>query len=122
MAGAPEPESVDVARTIAVARLLLPDMNIQAPPNLSPHDHRLFLDAGINDWGGISPLTLDYVNPEAPWPQIRSLAATCGDSGFTLQPRLPVYDEYATRPEFVDAALAPHIRAHRGPEGAPHVG
>ena len=74
MAAAPEPTSLDTARTIAVARLMLPDMNIQAPPNLSPYDHRLFLAAGINDWGGISPLTLDYVNPEAPWPQVTALA------------------------------------------------
>jgi len=122
MANAPEPESFDVARTIAVARLLLPDMNIQAPPNLSPHDHRLFLAAGINDWGGISPLTLDYVNPEAPWPQIRTLSATCRDAGFTLRPRLPVYDEYLHNPEFLDAALAPLVHASGASEGARHVG
>ena len=81
MASAPEPSSLDIARTIAVARLMLPDMNIQAPPNLSPYDHRLFLAAGINDWGGISPLTLDYVNPEAPWPQVAALARTCARRG-----------------------------------------
>jgi FO synthase len=120
MAGAPEPESLDVARTIAVARLMLPDMNIQAPPNLSPLDHRLFLDAGINDWGGISPLTLDYVNPEAPWPQVQALAATCRDAGFTLQPRLPVYREYLDQPGWVDAALA--ARARGVQEGVDHVG
>jgi FO synthase len=77
MAARPEPESLDIARTIAVARLMLGDMNIQAPPNLSPYDHRLFVAAGINDWGGISPLTPDYVNPEAPWPHVVALAETC---------------------------------------------
>ncbi len=105
MAAAPEPESEDVARTIAVARLMLPDMNLQAPPNLSPYDHRLFLGAGINDWGGISPLTRDFVNPEAPWPQIAALGETCRAEGFMLTPRLPVYDEYLTRPGFVEDDL-----------------
>ena len=102
MATRPEPESYDVARTVAVARLMLPDMNIQAPPNLNPHDHRLLLAAGINDWGGISPLTLDFVNPEAPWPHLPILAETCRGEGFTLAPRLPLYHEYVERPEFLD--------------------
>lgn len=122
MAAAPEPESLDVARTLAVARLMLPAMNIQAPPNLSPHDHRLFLAAGINDWGGISPLTLDYVNPEAPWPQVQRLAATCRDEGFTLRARLPVYDEYLERSGFLDPSLRPRLQAHAAQEGADHVG
>jgi FO synthase len=81
-------------------------MNIQAPPNLSPLDHRLLLRAGINDWGGISPLTKDYVNPEAPWPHIESLAAACRSEGFELRPRLPIYPEYLDRPEFI----APEIQ------------
>jgi FO synthase len=122
MAAAPEPTGLDTARTIAVARLMLPDMNIQAPPNLSPYDHRLFLAAGINDWGGISPLTLDYVNPEAPWPHLAELARTCADDGFELRPRLPVYAEYLDRPGFIDAGLRAHIAAHRVAEGAHHVG
>jgi FO synthase len=105
MAARPEPESLEIARTIAVARLMAPDMNIQAPPNLSPYDHRLLLAAGINDWGGISPLTPDYVNPEAPWPHVTALAETCRAEGCTLQPRLPIYAEYVDRPEFLDAAL-----------------
>jgi len=109
MATRPEPESFEIARTIAVARLLLWDMNIQAPPNLSPYDHRLFLAAGINDWGGISPLTPDYVNPEAPWPHVATLGDTCRTEGFTLQPRLPIYAEYIDRPGFLDAALRPAI-------------
>lgn len=109
MAEEPEPESYDIARTVAVARLLLPDMNLQVPPNLNPHDHRLFLAAGINDWGGISPLTLDFVNPEAPWPHVPALAATCRSEGFTLEPRLPVYDEYVDRPGFLSPALRNRI-------------
>jgi FO synthase len=117
MAASPEPSSLEMARTIATARLMLGDMNIQAPPNLSPYDHRLFLSAGINDWGGISPLTPDYVNPEAPWPQVAALAETCRAEGFTLQARLPIYAEYVDRPGFLDPALrAPVVRiaAERG--------
>ena len=121
MAAAPEPTSLDTARTIAVARLMLPELNIQAPPNLSPYDHRLFLHAGINDWGGISPLTLDYVNPEAPWPQVQALARTCADEGFTLAPRLPIYAEYIDRPGFLDSALRARVAA-RAAEGVHHVG
>ncbi len=109
MAAAPEPTAGEIARAIAVARLLLGgEMNVQAPPNLSPRDHRLLLRAGINDWGGISPVTADYVNPEAPWPEIVALAATCRDEGFVLRERLAIYPEYA-RGEFLDAALAPRV-------------
>jgi FO synthase len=113
MAGEPEPESWDVARTVAVARLMLPDMNLQVPPNLNPYDLRLFLSAGVNDWGGISPLTLDYVNPEAPWPQIEVLERTCRGEGFALAPRLPVYGEYVERPGFLEPGLAGRIGAER---------
>jgi FO synthase len=109
MAARPEPESLDIARTIAVARLMLGDMNIQAPPNLSPYDHRLFLTAGINDWGGVSPLTPDYVNPEAPWPHVAALAETCGAEGFTLRPRLPIYAEYVGRAGFLERRLQPLV-------------
>jgi len=112
MAAQPEPESYEVAAAVAVARLMMPTMNLQVPPNLNPYDLKLFLAAGINDWGGISPLTLDFVNPEAPWPQIESLAATCTAEGFDLRPRLPVYEEYCVD-EFVDAALRTPIGVHR---------
>ena len=122
MASAAEPSSLDTARTIAIARLMLPDMNIQAPPNLSPYDHRLFLAAGINDWGGISPLTLDYVNPEAPWPQVEALARTCAEEGFRLAPRLPIYSEYVDRPGFLEPSLRARVAAHLPAEGARHVG
>jgi FO synthase len=117
MAASPEPSSLEMARTIATARLMMADMNIQAPPNLSPYDHRLFLNAGINDWGGMSPLTPDYVNPEAPWPHVAALAETCRAEGFTLQPRLPIYTEYVDRPGFLDPSLraaVARIAAERG--------
>jgi FO synthase len=106
-ADAPEPGALELAATVAVARLVLDDeVSVQAPPNLSPDDHALLLRAGLNDWGGISPLTPDYVNPEAPWPHVAALAATCAAGGYTLAPRLPVY------PRFVDESgwLAPALR------------
>src|SRR5262249_32881783 len=106
LADAPEPDAFDLARTIAVARLLLDDgVSVQAPPNLSPDDHALLLSAGLNDWGGISPLTRDYVNPEAPWPHVQTLAATCAEAGFSLRRRLPIYSAYVDRPGFLAPAL-----------------
>src|SRR5262245_64601151 len=111
LADAPEPDALDLARTVAVARLVLdPEVSVQAPPNLSPADHRLLLAAGINDWGGISPLTRDYVNPEAPWPHVAALAATCQAEGFLLTERLPVYPAFATDPQWV----APELRMRVG--------
>jgi FO synthase len=111
MADAPEPESVDMAKTVAVARLLLGgQMNVQAPPNLSPLDHKLLLRAGINDWGGISPVTKDYVNPEAAWPHLDLLAQTCQEEGFTLRERLAIYPEYINRPGFLLPALRPRTQ------------
>jgi FO synthase len=111
MADAPEPESLEMAKTVAVARLLLGgQMNLQAPPNLSPHDHKLILRAGINDWGGISPVTKDYVNPEAAWPHLATLAQTCQEEGFTLRERLAICPEYIARPGFLLPALLPRTR------------
>jgi len=108
MSSAPEPESLDMAKTVAVARLLLGGaMNLQAPPNLSPDDHKLLLRTGINDWGGISPVTQDYVNPEAAWPHLATLAETCSEEGFTLRERLAIYPEYINRPGFLLPALRP---------------
>jgi FO synthase len=104
MATEPEPESFETAAVVATARLMMPAMNLQVPPNLNPYELRLFLRAGINDWGGISPLTADFVNPEAPWPHIQALAATCRSEGFELRPRLPIYPEFVT-PELVDSAI-----------------
>jgi FO synthase len=108
MAEAPEPDEFEMVKTVAAARLLLGgQMNVQAPPNLSPNAHRLLLRAGINDWGGISPVTQDYVNPEAAWPHIDLLAQTCREEGFTLRERLAIYPEYINRPGFLLSALRP---------------
>ena len=90
-----DPSTEDLLWTVAVARLLLgPDINLQVPPNLSYDSYSLYLQAGINDWGGISPLTIDYVNPEAPWPQIQDLKQRTEELGFNLRPRLAIYPEY----------------------------
>lgn len=81
--------------TVAVARILLgPDVNLQVPPNLSADNYEDYLSAGINDWGGVSPLTIDFVNPEAPWPALAELERRTSVQGFVLKPRLPVYPEY----------------------------
>jgi FO synthase len=97
MRGWQEPSVLDMARTIAVARLLLPAMNIQAPPNLTPEAYQFYLLAGINDWGGISPVTADLINPEAPWPSIAELKAATEKAGFMLRERLAIYPEYLTQ-------------------------
>ncbi len=106
MADAPEPDALEMVRAIATARLVLgAEMNVQAPPNLSPNQIELFLDAGINDWGGISPLTPDFVNPEAPWPHVERLGQRCARAGFELRERLAIYPEYIDD-EWLDPALA----------------
>lgn len=102
MATCDDPSAEDLARTVALARLILgPDANIQIPPNLSPDALVYLLESGINDFGGISPLTPDYVNPEAPWPHIAALARECRRAGYTLEERLPIYAEFIDRPGFV---------------------
>ena len=95
MAGVEAPPLDDHLWTIAVARLLFePEMNIQAPPNLSPGELAALIGAGINDWGGVSPVTPDHVNPEAPWPHLRALAAAASEAGKTLTERLAIYPAY----------------------------
>jgi len=96
MAAWPEPDTGDMLRTIAVARLLLRDMNIQAPPNLTENGFERLLQAGINDWGGVSPLTPDYINPEAPWPHLLDLQRRTEATGQKLVQRLPVYPEFVS--------------------------
>ena len=105
----PEPADEEFLAAVAAVRVILgPRVNVQAPPNLSdPHYPRL-LDAGINDWGGVSPVTPDHVNPEAPWPRLEALRARTEERGFELRERLCVYPEYATRP---DPYLAGKMRA-----------
>jgi len=107
-----EPPLADMLRTLAVARLLLgPDVNIQAPPNLSAAGWPRLLDAGLNDWGGVSPLTLDHINPERPWPLIADLRRHTAAAGFELRERLAVYPEYAGRPEFIAEPLRARLAA-----------
>jgi FO synthase len=118
MALAPEPSNDDLQRTIAVARLILGgEMNIQSPPNLLSEDYPDLLKAGINDWGGISPVTKDFINPEAAWPQISSLAARTASAGFVLRERLAIYPEFSARKEFMNDRLEPHVRKLRGDDG-----
>ncbi len=95
-ATAPEPDLDDLLWSIAAARLILPDdVHVQAPPNLSPGVYEKLINAGIDDWGGVSPVTPDHVNPEAPWPEIEALAQRTAEMGKVLVPRLPVYPSYA---------------------------
>ena len=118
MASAPEPSKEELERTIAVARLLFGgEMNLQSPPNLLSEDYPDLLKAGINDWGGISPVTKDFINPEAAWPQISSLAERSASAGFVLRERLALYPEFTSRPEFVPPRLDPHLRKLRDENG-----
>jgi 7,8-didemethyl-8-hydroxy-5-deazariboflavin synthase CofG subunit len=90
----PSPEEDYFKTTVAITRLVMPKMNIQIPPNLSPNSYQEFLQAGINDWGGISPLTVDYVNPEFGWPEIEFVKKNTEKAGFGLKARFPVYPEF----------------------------
>jgi FO synthase len=117
MRGMPDAELDDLAATIAVARIVLgPRMRIQAPPNLIGDEFLLMLRAGIDDWGGVSPLTPDHVNPERPWPAIDELAAQTADAGFRLAERLTIYPEYVRRGvPWLDPRLAAHVAALSDP-------
>ena len=112
MAGAEEPDYDNLLWTVAVARILLgADTNLQAPPNLTPSGYERLIGAGINDWGGISPVTIDHVNPEAAWPQITALAERTAGAGKALVNRLPVYPSYALAPDkWLAPALAVRVR------------
>ncbi|MGB6675827.1 MAG: 7,8-didemethyl-8-hydroxy-5-deazariboflavin synthase CofG [Terriglobales bacterium] len=107
----PEPTQGEMLRTIAVARLLMPDVNIQAPPNLSAPYYEHLLDAGINDWGGISPLTPDFINPEKPWPHLEQLKLRTEAKGYALRQRLPVYPEFVPALLTTSGALSEKIKA-----------
>ncbi len=118
MAPHPEVSTEEMLRTIAMARLILPgEMNIQAPPNLSAPDYERLLDAGINDWGGISPVTRDFINPEAPWPQIPSIAKRTAQKGLTLRERLALYPEFIRQRDYVHDTVQPRLAALADPEG-----
>ena len=95
MRDSPDAESLELRWTIATARIILGSQaNIQVPPNLNSEDYDTYISAGINDWGGVSPLTIDYVNPESPWPKLSELNRRTSKMGFNLVPRLPIYPEY----------------------------
>jgi 7,8-didemethyl-8-hydroxy-5-deazariboflavin synthase CofG subunit len=118
MARHPEPSLDDMLRTIALARLILgPHMNIQAPPNLSYADFPRLLEAGINDWGGISPVTKDFINPEAAWPQISKLDAETTARGFALRERLALYPEFIRSEEFTSPAVRNRLGVLAGADG-----
>ncbi len=109
MANAPEPSLEELQWTIAAARIVLgPRMHVQAPPNLSYDDFAQLLDAGIDDWGGISPVTIDHVNPEAPWPEVERLREACESRNLQLAARLPVYPEWIDG-EWLHPNLMPHV-------------
>ena len=112
MARQPEPSLDDLRRTLAVARLVLgPAMNVQAPPNLSPGTYPALIASGLNDWGGVSPLTIDYINPEAPWPHLAALQAATAAAGARLRERLAIYPEYIHQPGFVPGPLRHRVLA-----------
>jgi FO synthase len=120
MHASPEPEAEEYLAAVAAARVVLgPRMHVQAPPNLSdPLQRGRLLDAGIDDWGGVSPLTPDHVNPERPWPSIEALAATTADRGKRLLERLTVYPEFALRPDpFVAGKMQAPVAALMAPDG-----
>lgn len=117
MANAPEPDTDDLLRTLAVARLLLRDMNIQAPPNLTQKHYERLLQGGIDDWGGLSPLTPDYINPEAPWPHLAELERRTRAAGQELRQRLPVYPEFVSGVIDRGGLLAGRLLAAADPHG-----
>ena len=117
MANWPEPSRGDMLRAVAVARLLLPDVNIQAPPNLSAPYYEELIDAGINDWGGISPLTPDFINPEKPWPHLEQLSHRTEAKGQTLRQRLPVYPEFIPALTAKPGMLAEKLRSTASDDG-----
>ena len=120
MRGMPDADLADLAATVAVARLVLgPRARIQAPPNLIDGEHDRLLRAGIDDWGGVSPVTPDHVNPERPWPAIEELSGRCAAAGFRLAERLTIYPEYLRAAEqWLDPRLWPHVTALADPGGS----
>ena len=112
MADKLDADTIEFMWSVGAARLILgPDANVQVPPNLSADNYRIYLDAGINDWGGVSPLTIDFVNPEAPWPALTQLREQTEAAGFQLKPRLPVYPEYFLKTgDYLPEALRAKVR------------
>jgi FO synthase len=118
MVAFPEPGMDEMLRTVAVARLILgEEMNLQAPPNLSYSAFPQLLQAGINDWGGVSPVTKDFINPEAPWPHLETLKRKTEAEGYQLRERLAIYPEFIEQPGFVSPAVRERIRALAAQDG-----
>jgi len=117
MAHWPEPDRGEMLRTLAVARLLMPKMNIQAPPNLSDPHYADLLDGGLNDWGGVSPLTPDFINPEKPWPHLEDLRQRTEAKGFELRQRLPVYPDFGKQAGAHSGLLAQRLSSAADAEG-----
>jgi 7,8-didemethyl-8-hydroxy-5-deazariboflavin synthase CofG subunit len=117
MSGWAEPNLGEMLRAVAVARLLMPEVNIQAPPNLSAPYYDDLLDAGINDWGGISPLTPDFINPEKPWPHVEQLRMRSAAKGLELRQRLPVYPEFLSGLMAKPGLLSEKLHAAVDPQG-----
>ena len=119
MSETPDAPSDELLWTVAVARILLgPDMNLQVPPNLNSDNYQAYIGAGINDWGGVSPLTIDYVNPEAPWPGLAQLTERTAAEGYELKPRLPVYPEYFVGTgRYLDPGLRTNVESLTDQEG-----
>jgi FO synthase len=114
----PEASTEDLKRTLAIARLIFGgDMNIQSPPNLLAEDYPDLLETGMNDWGGISPVTKDFINPEAGWPQIQDLSRRTAAAGFVLRERLAIYPEYSRRSAFLSSRVEAHLDIARGEDG-----
>ncbi|MFI6097429.1 bifunctional FO biosynthesis protein CofGH [Lentzea sp. NPDC051213] len=114
MRGMPDADLTELAATIAVARLVMPStVSVQAPPNLVGQEFDLMLRAGVDDWGGVSPITPDHVNPEKPWPQVDELVDITREAGFSLQERLNVYPRFvrATQGQWIDTRLTTHVSA-----------
>jgi len=121
MAELPTPSDELMAGTVALARLILgPGMNLQAPPNLSPTSLALLARSGLNDWGGVSPVTIDFINPEAPWPELVELQRRTEQAGYRLRERLCVYPEYIReRPEFFEPEMLRRVRSVCDEDGYP---
>jgi FO synthase len=118
MAAHPDLPLDEMLRTVAIARLILgPEMNVQAPPNLSYGDFPRLLESGINDWGGISPVTRDFINPEAAWPQIARLQAETESRSFVLRERLAIYPEFLSRDAFLSSRVRSRAAALAGADG-----
>lgn len=118
MARHPDLSMGEMLRTLALARLILPgEINLQAPPNLSYSSFPLLLCAGMNDWGGISPVTKDFINPDAAWPQIAALWEKTAEAGLALRERLAIYPEFALKAHFLHEAVHPYLQKLVGEDG-----